>query len=60
MIMITGLFAPIKTGGSSKGLCKEKKLKKSEITTEVGGLVVPGLTRNFFFLENRPKIPYST
>ena len=30
------------------GFAKKKKLKKSEITMEVGGWVGPGLTRNFF------------
>ena len=28
--------------------------KKSEITMEVGGWVGPGLTRNFFLVENCP------
>ena len=37
----------------SKGLCKVKKFKKSEITMEVGGWVQVSLG---FFLENCPKI----
>ena len=45
------------TEASNKGLCKENKFQKSEITMEVGGWVGPGLTRNFvLFLENHPKI----
>ena len=39
----------------AKGLCKEFFFQKSEITMEVGGWG-PGLTRNFFLLEHRPKI----
>ena len=40
---------------SSKGLCKEKKFPKSEITMEVGGSVQVSLEL-FFCVENRPKI----
>ena len=38
------------------GLRGFAKKEKSEITMEVGGWVGPGLTRNFSFVENRPKI----
>ena len=37
---------------AGKGLCKEKKSKKSEITMEVGG----SHSEFVIFLENRPKI----
>ena len=43
--------------GDSKGLCKEKKFPKSEITMEAGGWVQ--VSFEFFF--NHPKIaPTST
>ena len=37
----------------AKGLCKEKKNIRDYYRS---GWVGPGLTRNFFSLENRPKI----
>ena len=40
---------------TTKGLCKEKKFKKSESTMEVGGWVQVSLGI-FFGLENHPKI----
>ena len=39
---------------SYKGLCKEKKFQKSEITMEVGGWVQVSLGI-FVCVENRPK-----